>query len=117
MIFVLPLSLRIALLVVFFTHIMALVNASPLTSLPPEEERMIRCSDVLAESIQLICKGRTNSLADLYPRSVGQRVKRLSNNQQASSGGFYRILQSGAIHECCRHPCGHSEIKRYCAPD
>ncbi|XP_017467983.1 PREDICTED: insulin-like [Rhagoletis zephyria] len=74
------------------------------------------CSTNLSDAIRLICGGRYYSLSRKFPDSVGMghvsSLKRL-----AGEDGEYRQPFQGAIHECCRRPCGYSELKSYCDPD
>ncbi|XP_002133381.3 probable insulin-like peptide 6 [Drosophila pseudoobscura] len=91
------------------------LSGSPLTEASPvttdDGGVRTRCADILAESIQLICRNRTRSLADAYPNSFGRRNKRLSPDEI-----FYRPLQNGPTHDCCSRPCNYTELKQYCAP-
>ncbi|XP_023166855.1 uncharacterized protein LOC111596753 [Drosophila hydei] len=91
---------------------LSLVCSTPIAFTPEQLEIKHRCSKDLDETIHQICKGRTMSLAELYPQSFGSRTKRF-----AANGTYYRPLQNGPIHECCVRPCGYSEIRQYCAPD
>ncbi|BFG02922.1 probable insulin-like peptide 6 [Drosophila madeirensis] len=86
-------------------------EASPVTVSTEDGGVRTRCADFLAESIQLICRNRTRSLADAYPNSFGRRNKRFSPDEI-----FYRPLQNGPTHDCCIRPCNYTELKQYCAP-
>ncbi|TDG38773.1 hypothetical protein AWZ03_014805 [Drosophila navojoa] len=99
-------------MVVCLTVGLSLVASTPIAFTPEELEVKHRCSKDLDETIHYICKGRTVSLAELYPQSFGSRSKRY-----APDGTYYRPLQNGPIHECCLRPCGYPEIRQYCAPD
>ncbi|XP_022219074.1 probable insulin-like peptide 6 [Drosophila obscura] len=89
----------------------SLSEASPVSVTTEDGGVRTRCADILAESIQLICRNRTRSLADAYPNSFGRRTKRFSPDEI-----FYRPLQNGPTHDCCSRPCNYTELKQYCAP-
>ncbi|XP_067637959.1 insulin-like [Eurosta solidaginis] len=74
------------------------------------------CSTNLSDAIRLICGGRYYSLSRKFPDSVGMghvsSLKRLAGEESELRQPF-----QGAIHECCRRPCGYSELKSYCDAD
>lgn len=90
------------------------------------------CSTNLDEAIRFVCKGRTQSLADLYRKwksinfSICNADCYLSSSSAANSFGqvrtkrlipdeiFYKPL-SRPTHLCCLQPCGYNEIRQYCA--
>ncbi|KAL7744892.1 hypothetical protein ACLKA6_007171 [Drosophila palustris] len=59
-----------------------------------------------------LCKGKTKSLADAFPESIGKRSKRFSPDET-----YFRPLSNGPIHMCCLRPCGYKELSEYCAED
>ncbi|KNC27000.1 hypothetical protein FF38_02304 [Lucilia cuprina] len=72
------------------------------------------CSTALFEAIRVICEGRTNSLSSRYPDSVGNRRPSLLRRLLPDDDVIFRPSFGGAVHECCRRPCGYSELHAYC---
>uniref|UniRef100_A0A1A9W9A8 Insulin-like domain-containing protein n=1 Tax=Glossina brevipalpis TaxID=37001 RepID=A0A1A9W9A8_9MUSC len=116
-------SMRCSAFVVFVVYLLLLVfipaPIQPLPLTPSADNTSFEykryCSSALSDAIRLICGGRFNSLSRKYPDNIGNgmfRLKRFATDD----GIFYRPKQTGLIHECCRRPCGYSELKMYCAP-
>ncbi|XP_062141016.1 uncharacterized protein LOC133849137 [Drosophila sulfurigaster albostrigata] len=116
MISALPKSCLLALLATLVCVALSVsqVAAVPVTMAPPHNERLMKlCSDNLNEAIQLICNGRTLSLAQLYPNSFGpSRAKRFSSGQF-----LHNPRQEGSVHMCCIHRCTKEDLNQFCAPD
>ncbi|XP_037928024.1 insulin-like peptide [Teleopsis dalmanni] len=75
------------------------------------------CSNTLSDAIRIICGGRFNSLSRQFPDSVGTGTLKTSTLKRLVPDDHHRPLNTGPIHECCRRPCGYSELKMYCAPE
>ncbi|XP_073831039.1 LIRP-like isoform X1 [Musca autumnalis] len=74
------------------------------------------CSTSLFEAIRTICNGRYNSLSNVYPESFGnQNRASLLRRLLPDDNVIYRPSFGGPVHECCRRPCGYSELQSYCA--
>ncbi|KAL9881368.1 probable insulin-like peptide 5 [Glossina fuscipes] len=96
-------------------HMPPPAQSLPLTSKEEHASSRRYCSTALFEAIRIICGGRYNSLGKRYPDSFGNyrtsTLKRLVPDDDI----IYRPSFGGAAHECCRRPCGYSELQAYCA--
>ncbi|KAL7744893.1 hypothetical protein ACLKA6_007171 [Drosophila palustris] len=114
MIFALPNSCVLSLLAtfVFVAFSFSLVSGLPVSQPPEGIEYKRYCSTNLGDTINSVCKGKTKSLADAFPESIGKRSKRFSPDET-----YFRPLSNGPIHMCCLRPCGYKELSEYCAED
>ncbi|XP_013106606.1 LIRP-like [Stomoxys calcitrans] len=107
------------LLVIGFIVIISLptpAHTQPVTLHARNVPHQRYCSLSLFEAIKVICNGRYNSLSNNYPESFGNQnraslLKRLVPDDDV----IYRPSFGGPVHECCRRPCGYSELQQYCA--
>ncbi|XP_061392168.1 LIRP-like [Musca vetustissima] len=113
-------SSTIALLVIIsFIVIITLptpARTQPLTTQSRHVPHQRYCSTSLFEAIRTICNGRYNSLSNVYPESFGnQNRASLLRRLLPDDDVIYRPSFGGPVHECCRRPCGYSELQSYCA--
>lgn len=86
-------------------------------------EFKIYCSTSLSDALQLICGGKFYSLSKKFPESIGGPLSTRMYRDSAflrkliPDDFFQPLTGNGSIHECCRRPCGFSELKMYCAND
>ncbi|KAM7349076.1 insulin-like peptide 6 isoform 2-T3 [Cochliomyia hominivorax] len=111
------LSLTTIILVIYLIVIIYMPSPAQTHPLSPQDRHVPQrryCSQALFEAIQIICDGRTRSLSSKFPDSFGNRKKSLLRRLLPSEDVIYTPSFSGAAHECCRRPCGYSELHEYC---
>ncbi|XP_055854496.1 insulin-like [Episyrphus balteatus] len=86
-------------------------------------EFKIYCSSSLSDALQLICGGKFYSFSKKFPEAIGGPLSTRMYRESAflrkliPEDFFQPLNGNGSIHECCRRPCGYSELKMYCAND
>lgn len=86
-------------------------------------EFKIYCSSSLSDALKLICGGKFYSLSKKFPESIGGPLSTRMYRESAilkkliPDEFFQPLTGNASIHECCRRPCGYSELRTYCAND
>lgn len=108
-----------------FVTIVTTLSGIPMCSCANRHENIefkIYCSSSLSDALQLICGGKFYSFSKKFPETIAGPLSTRMYRESALlrrliPDDFFQPLSGRSIHECCRRPCGYSELKMYCAND